>query len=157
MKKMTISKTIDINAPKEIVWEVLLNDKFTSAWYSEFSPGTHADTDWKLGSKAIFTDNSHSGLIGKIIANNAYEHLSVEYQGIVIDGAEDYTSSEATFVKGGLETYRLAEKNGRTTLSIDCDMGEDMFQSMSEAWERALAQIKRLSESAFEEQRLISS
>ena len=144
---MTISKTIGINAPKEIVWKVLTEDKFTSSWYSEFSPGTHADTDWKVGSKAIFTDNTHSGLIGKVIANNPYEHLSVEYQGILVDGVEDYTGMGATFVKGGLETYRLSEKNGSTILSIQCDMGEDLFHSMSEAWNRGLQQIKRLSES----------
>ena len=147
MKKMTISKTIDIKAPKEIVWKVLIEDKFTSTWYSEFSPGTHADTDWKVGSKATFTDNTHSGLIGKVIANNTYEHLSIEYHGIILDGVEDYTSREATFVKGGQETYRLAEKNDSTILSIQCDMGEDLFHSMSEAWDRGLQQIKRLSES----------
>ena len=146
MKKMTIRKTIEVNAPKEVVWEVLTEDKFTRTWYREFSEGTHADTDWTTGSKAIFTDNSNSGLIGKVIANNPYEHLSLEYQGVITDGVEDYTSRDALFVKGGLETYRLSEKMGTTTLSIECDMGEDLFQPMSQAWDKALQEIKRLSE-----------
>jgi len=146
MKEHTIKKSIDINTPKEIVWDVLLNDKFTRNWYAEFSEGTYAETDWREGSKAVFTDNSNCGLISKVIVNKPFEIISMEYLGMVVNGVEDYDSEVAQSVKGGFETYRLSEKNDVTRLSIECDMSEDMFESMSHAWEKALQKIKNLSE-----------
>src|SRR5688572_25923110 len=101
MKKTTIRKSIEVNAPKEIVWEVLLDDKFTRTWYAEFSEGSHAETDWKVGSKAIFTDNSGCGLVGTIINNQPYEFLQVQYTGYMDNGVEDYASEIAQAVKGG--------------------------------------------------------
>jgi uncharacterized protein YndB with AHSA1/START domain len=143
----TIKKSIDINASKERVWDVLLNNKFTKIWYAEFSEGSRAETDWKVGSKAVFTDKSKGGLIGKVIAHKPNEVIAMEYQGIVVNGVEDYTSGDARNVKGGLEKYQLTEKKGITHLSIACDMGEEFFESMSVAWDKALKKIKQLSES----------
>lgn len=148
MEKQTIKKSIEINTSKEKVWDVLLNDKFTKIWYAEFSEGSHAETDWKVGSKAIFTDNSKEGLVGKVIVNKPNEVISVEYQGTVIDGKEDYESDVSKNVKGGLETYRLSEKDGVTYLSIECDMAPELFESMSLLWEKALQKVKELSETA---------
>jgi len=147
MTKRTIKKSIRLNAPKEVVWNVLLDDQFTRKWYAEFSEGSHAETDWQIGSKAVFTDNTKSGLVGKIIANKTHEIISVEYTGFVENGVEDYTSEVAKAVNGGHETYRLSESNGVTHLSIECDMTEDCFEFMSLAWDKALQKIKNLSES----------
>lgn len=147
MKKRTIKKSIVLEAPRETLWDVLFNDKFTRSWYGEFSEGCIADTDWKLGSKAIFSDNSKSGLIGKIIINNPPEILTVEYSGFYTNGVEDYESEIAQDIKGALETYRLTERDGKTQLEVEVDMGEDFFDSMSEAWDRALEKIKTFSES----------
>ncbi|MBC7829774.1 MAG: SRPBCC domain-containing protein [Chitinophagaceae bacterium] len=146
MKTLPIKKSIELSAPKEIVWDVLLDDDCTRAWYAEFSEGTHAKTDWKVGSKAIFTDNTKSGMVAKVVQNIPGEILSMEYQGIVVNDIEDYEGEIAQAVKGGREIYQLTEKNGKTTLSIECDMGEDFYESMSEAWDRALQKIKQLSE-----------
>lgn len=146
MEKQIIKKSIEINAPKEKVWDVLLNDQFIRIWYSAFGDGVKAETDWNLGSKAVFTDNSKSGMVGKIIAKKPGEILSVEYQGVVVDGVEDYDSDDAMNVKGGLETYELTEKDGVTKLAISCDMSEEYFEMMSEAWENALQKIKELAE-----------
>src|SRR5688572_18979517 len=109
MKK--IKKSIEVNAPKERVWDVLLKDEFTRIWYAAFSEGSHADTDWKVGSKAIFTDHSKNGLIAKITANKTHELISMEYQGVVFEGKEDYDSSVAKTYKGGIESYRLSGSN----------------------------------------------
>lgn len=146
MKNQTIQKSIAVNASKENVWDVLLQDQFTRTWYAEFSPGSHADTDWQVGSKAIFTDDSKNGLVGKVITNQPYEVVSVEYQGVLVDGKEDYDSADAQPVKGWKETYRLSEKDGVTQLSIESDMSEAYFESMSLAWEKALQKVKELAE-----------
>lgn len=48
----TLEKTIDIHAPKEKVWDVLTEDKYTPEWYVAFSEGAHAIADWKLNRRA---------------------------------------------------------------------------------------------------------
>lgn len=146
MEMKVITKSIEIKAPKEKVWNVLLDDKSTRIWYAEFSEGTFAETDWKVGSKALFIDNTRSGMVSKVIVNNPGQMLSVEHQGIVMEGKEDYESEMAKAVKGGREIYMLSEKNGNTQLSIECDMAEQMFESMSLSWDKALQKIQELSE-----------
>jgi uncharacterized protein YndB with AHSA1/START domain len=86
----TIKKTIGVHAPKAKVWDVLLQDQFTRIWYAEFSPGAYAETDWQLGSKAVFSDDSQDGLVGKIVANQPCELVSIAYEGLLLNGKEDY-------------------------------------------------------------------
>lgn len=146
MEKKTIKKSIDISSTKEKVWDVLLNDNLTRIWYAEFSEGTHAETDWEIGSKAVFTDNSTKGIVGLIIENKPNEALSIEYTGVIEGGIEDYESDIAKEMKGAHETYLLSQKNGTTHLSISCDMPENCFEMMSLQWDKAILKIKELSE-----------
>jgi hypothetical protein len=146
MPIQTIKKSIDINAPKEKVWDVLFQDHFNRIWFAEFSPGTYADTDWHVGSKVIFTDNSGGGIIGKITVNNPHAILSIEYDGILVNGKEDFDSEGAKQMKGARETYELTQKDGITYLSIAGDIDLAYFDEMSLAWDRAMQKIKDLSE-----------
>jgi uncharacterized protein YndB with AHSA1/START domain len=148
METKVIKKSIGINAPKEKVWDVLIQDKLTRMWYAEFSEGTYAETDWQQGSKVAFKDKSESGMVGTVVVNNPGEMLAVEYQGIVAEGKEDYDSNMAQDVKGGREIYRLAEKYGVTQLDIESDMTPEYFDTMSQSWDKALQKIKSLAESA---------
>ena len=144
MKK--IKKSIDINASKEKVWEVLTEDRYTRIWYAEFHEGSHAVTDWKVGSKAVFKDESGSGIIAKIIKNDPTEILSMEYTGMLVNGKEDYESDMAKGLAGGRETYIMLEKEGVTTLDLEGDMNDEMYDMMSGLWEKAFAKVKELSE-----------
>jgi uncharacterized protein YndB with AHSA1/START domain len=141
-----IKKSIAIKAPREKVWNVLIDDACTRVWYAEFSEGTHAETDWNVGSKALFTDSSGSGLLAKVAVNKPNEMLSVSYEGIINSGKEDYESDIARQVKGGHETYWLKENNGNTYLEIECTMAPEMIEQMSEAWEKALEKVRELAE-----------
>lgn len=147
MKMKTIKKSITLNAPPEKVWDVIVNNSINRVWYEAFhGGGTQTDTDWKVGSKAIFADNSKSGMISTVVANTPCEYLSVEYQGQLVQGKEDYTSSDAKAIKGGKETYHLSVANGSTKLSIESDTGEEFFEQMSRDWDDALSKIKDLAE-----------
>jgi uncharacterized protein YndB with AHSA1/START domain len=146
--QQTIKKTIDIRAPREKVWEVLFSDNYTRIWYAIFSEGTYAETDWQPGSKTVFRDKSGFGMVGRIVTGQPYEKLSIEFEGIITDGREDYESTGAQQVKGARETYILSRKEDCTQVSIESDMTEDYFESMSAAWEKALQKVKELSEAA---------
>ncbi|MXV50930.1 SRPBCC domain-containing protein [Pedobacter sp. HMF7647] len=146
MELKRIEKTININAPITKVWPVLYRDELTRQWYSEFSTGTYAESDWKEGSKVIFKDESNSGIVGKVVSNKP-EYLAIEYTGVINDDKEDYESGMAKDMAGCQEIYKSSEVDGITTLEISCDMGEPYFEEMSKAWDRALEKIKQLSES----------
>lgn len=144
MKK--IEKSIVIKASAEKLWEVLTLDRYTKDWYSAFSPGSYAVTDWKPGSKVLFMDQSKRGMAGKIVESIPGKSLIIEYTGLVQDGREDLDSAEAQSYKGGRETYRLSEGDGATLLDISSDMDENMFNMMSERWEKAFERLKALAE-----------
>lgn len=137
-----IKKSVDIPASPARVWDVLTQDQHTRNWYSEFSPGSHAQTDWKEGSKAFFTDDSGNGLVGIVSESRPGEKLSLEYHSMLMNGSEDNEMSER--VKGTRESYTLSGDDSHTRLDVYCDMDEEYFDSMSEAWDRALQKIKEL-------------
>jgi hypothetical protein len=146
MKFKQIQKSIDIRASKEKVWQILTDQKYLLQWYAAFSAGSRAETDWQTGSKAIFQDDSNCGLVAHIVENKYAEKLIIEYDGEMINGKEVYDSPAAQAVKGGLECYYLRPDGDITHLAITCDMGEEYFQMMSDAWEKALDKIKKMSE-----------
>lgn len=146
MRKQTIKKAISIQASRETIWDILTKEKYNRMWLAEFSEGSHAQTDWSIGSKVIFSDNSGSGLVGLVKEHTPGEVLSIEYEGEFRDGVEDYKSISAREWKGAKETYRLKENAGHLRLHVECDMLPEMFAPMSEAWERALKNIKHLAE-----------
>jgi len=140
--KKPIVKSVEIPASPARVWDVLTQDRHTREWYSEFSQGTHAQTDWKEGSKALFMDDSGSGIAGIVTESRPGEKLSLEYHSMLVNGLEDPEMSE--LVKGTRESYTLSGNGDHTRLEIYCDMDEEHFDSMSAAWDRALQKIKGL-------------
>jgi hypothetical protein len=146
MSSNILKKSVSIRAPRQKVWAVLLEDHYTRDWYTEFSQGAHVETDWNTGSKAVFKDLNNDGLIARVAQNIPHEIISLEYEGVLTKGSEDYTSEAAQQVKGGREIYRLSEQDGSTVLAIECDMPDEYFQSMSLAWDSALQKVRVLSE-----------
>jgi len=142
----TIKKSIEINAPKEKVWEVLTEDRYTRIWYAEFHEGSHAVTDWKQGSKAQFIDNDGSGIVGVIAVSESGKELVIEYTGMVMKGVEDFESDMAKEFKGARESYKLSEKDGVTIIDLAGDMNDQMYEMMSGLWEKAFAKLKELAE-----------
>ncbi|WP_207420905.1 SRPBCC family protein [Desertivirga brevis] len=142
----SIKKTLDLKAPKEKVWEVLTKDEYTRQWYSEFSEGSYAMSEWKEGDKITFLDKSGSGIIGVISTLKPYEKIEFSYNGVLNKGTEDFESEEAVAVKGFRETYWLEEKNGETTLYVESEMNEEYVQMMGDSWDKALKVLKDLAE-----------
>ncbi len=143
----TIKKSIEIAVPKERVWAVLLEDTYSRDWMSHFCPGTHAVTDWIVGHKVVFANGSGSGIAGKIKEKRPYEFLSILYDGMVVNGKDDFESEESKTIKDTEEKYELSDRNGgsSTFLAISADTDENYFDEMSQSWEAALQRISELS------------
>jgi len=147
MKRGSLEKSIEIKAPREHVWDVLLQDTFTRIWYAEFSPGTHAQTDWNVGSTVLISDSSGHGLSSMITANIPLETLSIEHHAVIVNGKENRESSDSKKWRGCTEAYRLSGRDGKTTMTIEQVLPEEYLKLFSVLWDKALRKIKELAES----------
>jgi uncharacterized protein YndB with AHSA1/START domain len=145
MTKLTFSTTI--NAPKELVWRTMLEDETYRKWTSAFQEGSYAVTDWKPGSKALFLAPDGSGMVSRVAEHRPYEYLSLEHLGVVKNGVEDTESAEVKGWAGARENYTLRETGDGVTLTIQMDTEDSYKQFFAEAWPKALAALKELSES----------
>ena len=147
MSIKTIKKSIIINATPQQIWTALFDHENYKIWAGEFSPGSYAVTDWQLGSKAVFKDDSGYGIVGRVVKNEPNHTISFEYDGVLENGEENFTNESAVSIKGAHETYVLTQNDDNTvTLDIESDMWEKYFDMMSESWDRALNKVKELAE-----------
>lgn len=145
--------TVSIQAPVEKVWKAMLEDKTFREWTTAFMPGSHFVGSWDEGSKIQFLAaderGSLSGMTSQIKKNNLHKFVSIQHLGIVKDGQEDTTSEEAKKWVG-LENYTFSETNGQTTVTVDVDVADEegFDEYMSDAWPKALNDLKKIAETA---------
>lgn len=151
----TLHFTIDINAPKQHVWDVMLGDETYRQWTMPFSPGSYFEGSWDEGSTIRFLGPGENGqkpggMISRIAENRPYEFISIEHLGAVVDGVDDTTSEEAKSWAGAHENYTFSETDGVTTLDIDLEsdnIPQEMKDAFAGMWPEALAKLKELAES----------
>src|SRR5262249_18520547 len=134
--------TIQIHAPKERVWRVLLDDATYRQWTSVFQEGSYAETDWNPGSKARFLTPTGEGMFSRIVTHTPSEFLSIEHLGTIKDGQEQPDSEETKQWKGAHENYKVQESGGMSTLMIEMDLTEQYKSYFDETWPKALAKVK---------------
>lgn len=147
MEKMKFS--ININAPKEKVWQVLWEDASYRKWTSVFMEGSHAITDnWKEGSKVLFMDPKGNGMVSTVARNKPNEFMSFKHLGEVKDGVEDTSSDKVKGWSGAMENYTLKGANGKTELLVEMDVTDDFKDYFVNTWPKALDKVKELGEAA---------
>ena len=138
---------IEINAPREKVWDVLWNDETYPKWTNVFCEGTYAESDWKEGSKIHFLSPNGEGMnsiIDRKIDNEymAFKHLSElkHFKEMPIDdAAQEWT--------GAMETYKLTQQNNsNTVLEVKMDTVEKYAEYFNNTFPKGLEMVKQLSE-----------
>jgi hypothetical protein len=142
MKKLQFN--IDINAPREKVWEALWKLDNYRNWASVFSENSSAEieTDWKQGTKVIFGDGSGNGMYSLIAENRKPEYMAFKHLGEIKDGVEQPESSWA----GSMETYSLDDRGGVTSLTVELDTVAEFEEFFSETFPKALEKVKGIAE-----------
>lgn len=137
---------ISIDAPREKVWDILWSESTYPEWTSAFSEGSRAETDWKKGSKVLFLGSSNEGMVAKIEDNIPNEFMSIRHVGVVKDGVEDLTSSQAQEWSGSLENYTLRNVNNKTELVVEMDITDEYRDYFNTTFPKALGKVKELAE-----------
>ncbi len=148
MHKLQFS--IVINAPRERVWNTMLNDETYRQWTAEFMPGSHYVGDWNKGSKILFLGpdgkGNMSGMVSRIKENRRHEYVSIEHLGFVQNGKEDTTSEAVKCWAGALENYTFKDLNGKTEVLVEMDTNEEYREMFENTWPKALQKLKKLAE-----------
>lgn len=149
MQKLHFSTLI--NAPKEKVWHVMLDDKTYRQWAEAFHPGSFYRGDWNKGSKILFIGpdaetGTEMGMVSQIAENRLYEFISVEHLGIYQNGVEDTSSEEAKKWSPAFENYTFVDRDGQTEVKIDLDVIPEYADMFKEMWPAALDKLKELAE-----------
>lgn len=150
MKKTRFS--VVINAPKEKVWDTMLEDATYRIWTKPFNVGSAFVGDWSEGSVMHFVgcdeqgNPSQSGMYSKIRENRKYEFISIEHLGMIENGVIDTTSEEVKKWTPCFENYTFTEEDGATRVDVDMDIAEMYEEMFNDMWPKALQVLKEISE-----------
>lgn len=144
MKTLHYSATI--NAPRKLVWDVMLGAGTFTSWTSAFAEGSYFEGSWDEGQKIRFLIPDGSGMVSMIARNRPYEFISIQHLGVIKDGIEDTESEAARNWAPAYENYTFSDAGTATGLKIDVDAPPDFEAFMEDAWPKALAKLKALCE-----------
>ncbi len=134
---------IEINVPKEKVWDTLWRDETFREWAGLIDPGTYLVGELKEGNEVQFISANGYGvtsLVAKLIEG---EYLLFQHQADTQDSGEREREKEWT---GGEESYSLSEKDGVTTLTVVFDIPPEQEEYFAANYPKALARLKALAE-----------
>jgi len=100
-----IIKSIEIEAPRERVWETIFGKGNYSILADEFLKGATAGGNWSLRNKIKFGDFSNSGLIGEVTEIVPWEVLTIKYTGIFEGESGCYESEDTKMIIDTVEKY----------------------------------------------------
>ena len=137
---------VDINAPAEKVWNVLLNDETYRQWTSVFCEGLYYTGEMNQGNRIHFLSSDGSGMYSNIILYTPYSMIYFQHIG-EMRNLEEQSIDEATEKwTGAFENYILKEAGDITTLIAEIDLTPEHVHFYDEKFPEALEKIKELSE-----------
>lgn len=138
--------SINIHAPKEIVWKTLWQDNTFREWANIIDPGTYMVGDIKEGNEIQFISSENgygvTSLVEKLITN---KFLLLKHSA---DTQETGAQEREKQWTGGFEQYTLTEEKNITTLTVSFDVPPELKDYFKNTYPKALERIKILAESA---------
>lgn len=137
---------VNIQAPKEKVWDALWSDATYRQWTAVFQEGSHAVSDWEEGSKIHFLSPGGNGMYGVIDKKILHEQMIFKHLGVIKDGEEQLADPQAEDWGDGLERYYLTENDGVTELRAEMNAAEAYIAYFESTFPKALEAVKRIAE-----------
>ncbi|MEO8086172.1 MAG: SRPBCC domain-containing protein [Bacteroidota bacterium] len=149
MKKFIVKKKVTIKAEPSAVWDALINPEKTKKYFFN----CEVFSKWKVGSQIIFKGRifliKKIEMRGKIVKIEPGKLLQYTLKNGQSDKDKAMTFSTVT--------DELTYKNGKTTLSITDDVGqeegaEERYEKSMKGWDKVLKGLKELVEEEEEEE-----
>lgn len=134
--------TVNINAPKEKVWETLWDDATYRQWTAAFHPGSYAESDWNEGSKILFLGPDGRGMFSVIDKKIPNQQMTFRHLGELKDGIEE----PKDWGEDAIESYQLNDKNGGTELTVQVSGTGDFEEYLKNTFPTALDLLKKIAE-----------
>jgi len=141
MQKLQFS--INIEAPRERVWNTLWEDKTFRDWANNIDEGMYMVGEIKEGNQVQFFSISGYGVTSLVEKLAVNEFVSFRHMADTQDNGEREREKEWT---GGTESYSLAENDGVTTLTVNMDVPPGQEETFKDRLPKALAKVKMLAE-----------
>jgi len=144
-----LTYTTVINAPREKVWNTMLEKDTYQEWTAPFHEGSTFDGNWEEGSEMKFIgpseDGSVSGMYAVIAANRPYEFISIKHLGEFKDG-ERTPWPIAEGQEEGYENYTFKDTDTGTEVLVELTVPAEWKDMFDDMWPRALAKLKEIAE-----------
>jgi uncharacterized protein YndB with AHSA1/START domain len=145
---------ININAPKQKVWDTMLNAKTYKEWVNGAWPGATYIGQWGPRANISFINPDGAGTLAKILAFEPYNTIAAEHIAVLLPsegvpgtgGVEDRDSETAKNWVGSTEEYHFSESDGVTTLSVSMGVNPEWEPMFNHDWPIALEALKALCE-----------
>jgi len=150
MEKLIVQNSILINAPRDKVWDALVNPEQTK----KYMFGCETVSDWKIGSPLLWKGTYEGkemvfvkGIILDIQPNKLLKYTVIDPNSSMPDIPENYLNV----------TYTLSEKEGQVNLTVVQDgfegaaEGEKRYKDVEnngEGWNPLLVEIKKVVEAS---------
>lgn len=142
----TLEFKIEINAPKEKVWNTLWNDETYRKWTNVFCEGTYAVSNWNEGDKIHFLSPNGEGMNSIIDKKVENEYIAFKHLSSIKNFEEMPIDDESQEWTGSLETYRLTQNNSNIILDVKIDTLEKYVDYFKTTFPNGLEMVKTLSE-----------
>lgn len=149
MKKLNLE--IVINAPREKVWDAVVNEQKYRQWTKVFEPTSHFEGGWNKGDRIRFLginkEGKKEGMVSEIAESRFPEHISIKHLGMISDGVEDTISETVRKWAPSYENYTMERMDDQTTrFRMDMDIADEYYDMFMDIWPKALDKLKEVSE-----------
>ncbi len=139
--------SININAPKTVVWETLWGKQSYTVWTQPFCDGSYYEGELAPNARIHFLMPEGSGMYSDVIFFRENELVVFKHIGDVIDFKEQPLNDETKKWTGCFEIYRLMEINANTTeVEVEVDVTDAHIEFMKKKFPLGLEKLKELSE-----------
>jgi len=142
----TFMFSIKIAAPREKVWQVMLDPKTYQKWTSEFMEGSYYEGSWEKGKEIRFLGSGDGGMRAIIAENKPHEFLSIKHIAVIEANSNAAENQESPSSDWDYENYTLLQSNGGTELIVEVDGDAEYEEWLHETWPKALLKLKQLCE-----------
>lgn len=137
---------IEVDAPVEKVWDVLMKHENYKEWASAFCEGTYYTGELKPSGRVHFLTPEGDGMYSDVIFHIPNQHVLFMHIGEVENHVEKPIDENSEKWTGAFEGYSIKEKDGKTLIIAEVDVTENDRAHMDVKFPLGLEKAKRMAE-----------